>query len=236
VPPNASAWACRSSQTPVEVEQRKYKGYLVLSHYVPLSERICTHMFRIVPSSLTDMWAPHVSFFLNLQSSRGSPWARPPLRPWRRSRGATSAAGDLPRAKWPAGDILWCAGAASSPLPSPSCGASIARVKIRSNPGRFGRVLVRLAASSPSPAPHASGSRREVQRSSGWSAVPTASCPLCRPPGPPRTRRRRGRQGGRLLRGGRPAAMERGASPRRSPAEEGAAATRAPPHPRTASR
>jgi hypothetical protein len=92
---------------------------------VPLSEHICTHMFRIVPSSLADMWAPHVSFFLNLQSSRGSLWARPPLRPWRRSMGATTAARDLPKAKWPVGAVLWRAEAASSPLPSPSCGGRI---------------------------------------------------------------------------------------------------------------
>jgi hypothetical protein len=76
-------------------------------------------------------------------------------------------------------------------------------------------VLVRLAAS---PAPRAYGSAHEVRRGSGWRAVPTTSyfslslcrrssaaplfsSPLCRPPGPPRTRRRRGRQGGGLRHG-----------------------------------
>jgi hypothetical protein len=32
----------------------------------PLSHYICTHMFRMPPSPLADMWAPQVRFFLNL--------------------------------------------------------------------------------------------------------------------------------------------------------------------------
>jgi hypothetical protein len=33
----------------------------------PLSDHICTHMFCILLSPLTDMWAPYVRFFLDLQ-------------------------------------------------------------------------------------------------------------------------------------------------------------------------
>jgi hypothetical protein len=41
---------------------------------------VCTCVLLVL-SPLTDMWTPPVSFFLNLRSSRGSPWAADHARP-----------------------------------------------------------------------------------------------------------------------------------------------------------
>jgi hypothetical protein len=51
--------------------------------WAPVSDRICAHMFRMVPSPLADMWAPQFSFFLNLHLSRA-------VRGWGGARAATA--------------------------------------------------------------------------------------------------------------------------------------------------
>jgi hypothetical protein len=68
--------------------------YFEICHYNSSStwhNCICTHTFCIVPSSLADIWTPHVSSFFNLRPSRRDPWrqaaaTRSAWRPTRSSR------------------------------------------------------------------------------------------------------------------------------------------------------